>query len=167
MIKYWAYKIFFMVPIALVYYAIASDGLRTLLPSAFAVKIHRMQVPFAFLLEDDEFGYRLDLANVFAAILIGAVCMVWEALADMLIHNDVALAEADPRADSVRKRLFLLLLGPVLLCADACLFFIGVMKHTAFSARGTNVTPALIVTLLYVTVVVTAAYVTANAKHRQ
>ena len=35
------------------------------------------------------------------------------------------------------------------------------------SLEGGNVTPALIATVLYVAVVVTAAYVTADAKHRR
>ena len=164
-LRYWMWKLFFMVPVGLVYYAVASDGLRVTLPTAFAVKLERLPLPFVHLLADDEFGHKLDIASVLSVILVVGVCYVWERLIEILILNETTLAESQPHTHSDRKRFFLMLLGPVLLFADAALFFLGVQKHTSWSASAGGVLPALVATVLYVALIVTAAFVTTEARH--
>jgi hypothetical protein len=157
-------RLFFMVPVAVVCYSVASEGFRTTLAQAFAVKVHRLHIPFVHYLAGDEFGHKLDLASLMSLLLVFGVCMVTERLVEIIILNDVALTEAQPAAHVERKRLFLMLLGPMLLFADAALFYIGIQKHAWGVGAGTGL-PAMLATIVYVALLVTAAYVVAEAKH--
>lgn len=161
----WMLRLFFMVPVAIVCYSVASEGFRTTLAQAFAVKIHRLHIPFVNLLAGDEVGHRLDLASLMSLLLVVGVCMVTERLVEIIILNDVALTEAQPAAHVERKRLFLMILGPMLLFADAALFYIGVQKHAAWGVGAGTGLPAMLATIVYVSLLVTAAYVVAEARH--
>lgn len=160
----WFLRLFFMAPVALVCFSIASEGLRTLLPQAFAVKVYRLHLPLVHLMADDAFGHKLDLASVMSLLLVVGVCMVTERLVETLILNDIALAEAQPNAHAERKRLFLLVLGCMMLVADSALFYVGVQKNGYGYGAGTSLPPVL-ATAVYVTLLVTAAFVVAEAKN--
>lgn len=161
----WLLRLFFMVPVAMVCYSVASEGLRTTLSQAFAIKVHRLHIPFVHHLAEDEFGHRLDLASLMSLLLVVGVCLVTERLIEVIILNDLTLSETQPSAHVERKRLLLFCLGPLLLFADSALFYIGVQKHAGWGVGAGTGLPALLATAVYLGLLVTAAFVVVEAKH--
>src|SRR5438105_900247 len=70
------WKVFTFIVVGIAYVALVSEGLRNLI-AAFALRLHKLPIPGFGALRDYRWGYRLDLAHLFALLLMIANWFTW------------------------------------------------------------------------------------------
>jgi hypothetical protein len=146
-LKYWIWTLFGKVVFALVYVGILSEGFRVLVP-AMARKVYRL--PFlGFLKQYTEF-YKLDLAPIFALILMLAVFWLTGRMIKtwMVLRSDYRLSQRE-RID--------VCFGAPLFVLDALFFYFGA-SHLKWGSAGLDIW-VLLATVTYSLVLLYVSYV--------
>src|SRR5260221_6126163 len=71
-----AWKVFTFAVVGIAYIALVSEGLRNLI-AAFALRLHKLPLPSFAVLRNYRWSYRLDLAHLFAMLLMIASWFTW------------------------------------------------------------------------------------------
>lgn len=153
-IKYWMWKLITIAVLGPIYCSVIAEGLRMLVP-ALGQKLHKLAMPGFAVLGQYQETRRLDLAILFAAFLLIAVWWLWEQVLRILLGTDRVFQDSGWNAD-VYKRL-VLILGVVVLVADASLFYIAMVQMgwggTRFSLAALLATAAYVAVLVFVSLV--------------
>ena len=151
--KYLAWIVLTKIPLGFIYINIIAEGLRMLVPP-LGQKLHR--IPGLAALAQYEETHKLDLAPLFAMFLLVGVFYLWSRLIQLWIEADRG-AYVDWLGD--RETTLVLLLGAVILLADAILFYVAMAE---FSWGSMFSLTALIATAAYVAVLIFVSYVSVN-----
>jgi hypothetical protein len=151
-LRHWAWTIFKIVVFGVLYCYLISEGLRFLIP-ALGTKLWKL--PGLAFLRDFEETHKLDLAPFFAIVLLIAVFYLWCRLLEGWVFPDSALEDLGRHPG--RYRLFITILGSVVLCCDACLFYVAMCKMgwkgTVLSLSALLATAAYVACLIFVSFV--------------
>lgn len=132
--------------VAVVCLALMSQGLRHLLPD-LGMKLYKL--PGLAFLERYAFGYRLDLASIFAVVPLLSSLILWGLILEMFLRPQV-FAERFRRWDLDRVKRVILTMGAIIIAGDAGLFCTAVAIVRWGQAK---LTPAaFLVTAVYLTV---------------
>ena len=153
-LKSWAWKIFTVPIIWLMYCVLISEALRYLLP-VLATRIHKLPLPFVSYLRYWEGFHRLDIAHLFAILLCMAVWFLWVEILTAFLSNERSVERSGWNPDAYRC--FVNLLGGVVLSCDAILFYIAVTQLDWGSSRFSFA--ALVATAIYLGVIVFVSFV--------
>lgn len=141
------------------YVAVIAEGLRIVVP-ALGMKLYKL--PLLGTLKDYEGWHRLDLA-LFAGILLFALSSsIWCELLDRWLFSDSASEPSGPSTANYEK--CLVIVGSVILIADACLFY-RAMTFVGWGGGPFSFT-ALLCTLAYVAVLVAVCMTSVNLKRK-
>lgn len=154
-IKLWVYRLFKSF-IGIGYIAVIIEGLRMVVP-ALGTKLHRL--PLLGALKDYEFWHDLDMAPFVAAVLFTFSNWIWCQLLEAWLYEDAPLYASD-RSERVQQ--CLMLLGGIILFADACLFY-RAMTLVAWGTQTWSLT-SLMSTLAYLAVLVCLCMQSVNLK---
>jgi len=157
-LKYWLWQIVTKLLLGMIYVAVISEGLRFLVP-ALGQKLWKL--PGLRMLKDYEDTYRLDLAPILSIFVLIAVWYLWDKILQVWLHSDrVFVAEGfNPQA----YRTLVLMLGCVILAADAVLFYTA-MTHVGWRGTVFSVS-ALLATAAYLAVLVFVSFVSINLRN--
>lgn len=139
------------------YIAVITEGLRMVVP-ALGMKLYNM--PFLGALKNYEGWHHLDLAPFAAVLLFCLSSAIWCALLEAWLYDDSTL-RASGRCP-VRYQQCMVVVGGVILFADACLFY-RAMTMVGWSGRALSL-PSLICTLAYLAVLVAVCMASVNVK---
>lgn len=142
---FWMANLFLMPIVAMCYLAIGAEGLRQLMP-VFQMKIWKLPIPGAGLMQQYDGFDRADLGMVFALLLFVATTFVWIRLFKE-VHGFGTIAQR--RTQNPPLFFLLAAVAIIVLVGDAGIFYIGLEAKTANSWTQT---PA------YVPVAATAVY---------
>lgn len=139
--------VFIKIPLGVVYVAIIAEGLRTLIPP-LGQKLWKL--PLLTFLRDYEETHRLDLAPVMSVFIFIAVCVLWEQVLEIwLVRQEKGSAWL---LDN--KAILMVSLGSLVLGADICLFYVGVVQSSwggvSFSFSALLATAAYLGVLVFV-----------------
>lgn len=108
--------------IGLVYWVINAQGIRLQMP-VFGMRLYKLPIPGFAAFKDYEGFYRMDLACVFAMILLFAVWYLWIVTVKLLLHGqDETL---DPTLNQGRYLVFLLTMSAIVIGCDTIIFYCG------------------------------------------
>ncbi len=155
--KYWLWKALTIVVLGPIYCSVIAEGLRLLVP-ALGQKLHKLAIPGFALCAQYQETRRLDLAIFLALFLLVAVWWLWEQVLKVLLSTDVAFQNSGWNPEAYKR--LVLILGVVVLVADAALFYLSMVQMgwggTRFSL------PTLLATAAYVAVIVFVSLVSLN-----
>lgn len=135
----------------LVCIGILMEGLKCICPP-LGQKLHKM--PLLGSLQSFEETHRLDLSLLFAIAIMVTVWCLWADVLRVLLHRDKYSVLAP-------KDKFILVVGAIVLCTDAAIFYLGIAELTW--GGGLSFT-ALLMTVAYVCVLVFLSYVSLKLK---
>lgn len=158
--KVWAWKVFTLPPMGVIYVAVISEGLRFLVP-ALGQKLWKLPIPGFSLLRDYEWSHRLDLAYFLALFLLVAVCVLWELALALYLGFELPFERAVAKPDNYRR--LVVILAVAVLGGDACLFYCA-MTQLAWSGNSFSI-PALLATVCYLAVIVFVSFLTVRLKY--
>jgi hypothetical protein len=151
-LRHWIWTVFKIVVFGMLYIYLISEGLRLVIP-ALGQKLWKL--PGLSILRNYEETHRLDLAPVFAIVLLIAVFYLWCRVLEGWIFPDHDLQTLGRHPG--RYRLFIITLGSVVLGADLVLFYVSMTsmgwKGVVFSL------PALLATAAYAACVIFVSFV--------
>lgn len=151
-LKYLAWEIFTKLVLGLIYFSIISEGFRILIP-ILAERIHRF--PGLGWMNDSEALYQIDLAHLMSLFMLIAVWYLWDRILTLWLDAEITFDDLSWNQDN--DITFILLLGAVVLGADACLFYLSVSNvswgGSSFSITAVIATAAYLAVLLFVTYV--------------
>ncbi len=150
--KYWAWKLFCIAVIGVIYVAVVSAGLRYLLPD-LGQRLYK--VPGLSWMYHYENTHRLDLAHGLAVFLFIGVWVLWNRVLRLYLQPNLVLSQCRFNPEAYQR--LVVTLGVVILGADACLFYCAM---TQVGWRGTSFSvPALLATAAYVALLVFCSFV--------
>jgi hypothetical protein len=158
----WARMWLFMVAKILVgvgYVAVITSGLRTVVP-ALGMRLYRL--PLFSQLKHYEVWHDLDLAMPAGILLFGLSSWIWCVLLESWLYDQNDLGASGRNATKYER--CLLVLGSVILFADACLFY-RAMTFVGWGGEVFSIS-SLICTLAYVAVLVAVCAVSVNLKRK-
>lgn len=157
-----AWKVFTLPPIMIVYIMLVAPGLRFIAPE-FGVKLHKFPLPgFSYLRHYEGFD-RMDLAHIFAVIMLVAV---WYFLLKLMtIVFDDKFYFANKSWNSEPYSWFVLAAGLVLLVIDCVLFYTSLTCHGSVWGGSVFSFSATLATLLYLSLNLFIVFVTFNLQH--
>ena len=148
--------------IGIVYVALVSEGLRSLIPT-FGQRLYRQ--PGLSFLRDYEGWHKFDLAHVMACILLVAVFSSWCINLRLWFAPHEFVARTGWRLEAYR--LVATVLSWAVLICDACLFYAAMSQgESIWDAAKTISWSAILATLLYCAIIVflSFSYVTLEKK---
>ena len=151
-IKYWVWQLVTKAVIGTIYLSIITEGFRMLVPK-LGQKLHR--IPMLGWLDEYEATYRLDMAMCMALFMLIAVWTFWDRLLTLWLNHQIRFDGT--LLNQTNQRKLIATLGPVLMAADAFLFFSAV-GEVSWGGGGFTFT-ALFATAAYVAVLVFCIYV--------
>ena len=154
---YYTWQLLTKVFLGVVYMTVISEGFRHLIP---ALALRLSKVPGLSALDGFEFSYRIDLAHGFAFFMLLSVCFLWSRILVLWLEPGHHFDEIG--WDDEHHVQLILTLGVIILCADACFFYIGVTQTTwggsSFSFIAVVATAAYLSVLIWVTYVAAALH---------
>jgi hypothetical protein len=139
------------------YVIVITEGLRMVVP-ALGIKLYSL--PLLGALRDYEGWHELDLAPFVAVLLFFFSSTIWCALLETWLY-DGSMLKADGR-QTERYETCLLVLGSIILFADACLFY-RAMTFVGWGGAVFSIS-ALLCTLAYLAILVSVCLVSVNLK---
>lgn len=146
-----SWKVFTFVVVGVAYVALVSEGLRNLI-AAFALRLHKLPLPGFAALRNYLWSYRLDLAHLFALLLMTANWFTWVLVLRVYLGGRVRGGW-----DPVTYTRFVTGLGLVLLGCDCVLFYLA-MAEQSWGEGGLAFAPA-VATVLYVSILLFVSFV--------
>ena len=141
--------------LAIVYWTIIAAGTRTLAP-ILATKLYKVPVPGLFAWMRHYVTWRdIDVANILSLIVLAFVWVSVGLMMHILIHGEFRIGT--PREPFVRA--FILTTAPVLLLADAALFYAALSETGSLFATGRIALSPIIMTVLYTTLLLFLAFI--------
>lgn len=151
-VKYWLWQIVTKLILGVIYFALISEGLRLLFPT-LGTKLCKL--PGLADLYEYESTHRLDLAHPLSILVLTFVWMLWSAILQMWLDEDESFDHQGWRP--CRHTQLIVILGIVLLTADAALFYAALAElswnGSWFSATAFFATAAYMAVLIFVTLV--------------
>ena len=148
-LKSWAWKIFTLPIIGIVYITLISEGLRLLIP-VLGQKLYKFPLPFVSAMRNYHPWDRLDLAYFFSILLLIAVWYLWKVT--LKVYLSYEGQAVPPGWDPAKYRGFVLTIAVIILSADAFLFYFAMTQQvywkTQFSFTALLATGAYICVLL-------------------
>lgn len=157
--KYWLWKLVTIVILAPIYCSVIAEGLRVLVPP-LGQKLHRLAIPGFAMFGQYQETRRLDLAIFLAMFLLIAVWWLWEQVLKVFLSTDAAFEGSGWNAEAYAR--VVLILGVVILGADACLFYVSMVQMGWGSTRLS--VPALLATAAYIAVIIFVSLVSLNLR---
>lgn len=155
-VKMWGFvPVKFLIGIG--YVAVIGEGLRMVVP-ALGIKLYRL--PLLSSLKNYEMWHKLDLAIFAGMLLFTLSSWIWCALLEGWLYDRTGL-ESSGRSATKYERC-LLVLGSVILFADACLFY-RAMTFVGWGGEAFSYT-SLLSTVAYIAVLVSVCAVSVNLK---
>jgi hypothetical protein len=152
--KYWLWKAVTILILAPIYCSVIAEGLRMLVPP-LGQKLYKLPIPGFATLGQYQETRRLDLAIFMAIFLLIAVWWLWEQVLKVLLGSDVILQDSGWNPDAYKR--VVLILGTVILGADACLFYASMVQMgwggTRLSVPGLLATAAYLAVIIFVSLV--------------
>lgn len=141
------WTVFIKIPLGVVYVSIIAEGLRILVPP-LGQKLWKL--PLLTFLRDYEETHRLDLAPVMSVFILIAVFVLWEQVLEIwLVRQEKGSAWLMDN-----KAILIVGLGSLVLGADICLFYVGVVQSgwggVSFSFSALIATAAYLGVLVFV-----------------
>jgi hypothetical protein len=157
--KYWLWKLVTIIVLAPIYCSVIAEGLRMLVP-ALGQKLHKLPIPAFSTFGQYEETRRLDLAIFMALFLLVAVWWLWEQVLKVFLSNEDTFHDSGWNAEAYKR--VVLILGIIILGADACLFYASMVQ---IGWGGTRLSvPALLATAAYLAVIVFVSLVSLNLR---
>lgn len=154
-----AWKFFTLPPIMIVYIMLVAPGLRFIAPE-FGVKLHKFPLPgFSYLRHYEGFD-RIDLAHIFAVIMLVAVWYFLLKLMTIVFADQFFFA--DKRWNSGPYSWFVLGTGLALLAIDCLLFYTSLTCHGSVFGGAVFSFSATLATALYLALNLFIVFVTFN-----
>lgn len=157
-LKSWAWDIVSGIILGIIYWTVISEGLRLLLP-VLGQRIHKVPIPGFSYFDRFEATHRLDLAHGLSIFLFIAMWKLWALILEDRLGSDQHFRDSGWEDTDAYKSL-VLLLGRVILGADAVLFYIA-MTQMGWSGSAFSI-PAIIASISYVAVLVFVKLVSIN-----
>jgi len=157
--KYWLWKLFTIVILAPIYCSVIAEGLRMLVP-ALGQKLYKLAIPGFTMFGQYQETRRLDLAIFMAIFLLLAVWWLWEQVLLVFLSTDALFEGSGWNAANYTR--VILILGVVILGADACLFYVSLVQM-GWGATRLSV-PALLTTAAYLAVIIFVSLVSLNLR---
>lgn len=156
-LKYWAWQVVTKLILGVIYIAVISEGLRVIVP-ALGQKLYKL--PGLGALRDYEGTHRLDLAHFLAIFVLFAVFYLWDRILELWLESDEEFDDRGWNPEAHRR--LVVVLGTVILGADACLFYVAM---TQIGWRGTTFSfSALLATAAYLAVLIFVSFVSINLR---
>lgn len=156
-LKSLAWNVLTLFSLGIIYWTIISEGLRLLMP-VLGQKLHKASLPGFSYLDRFEATYRLDLAHGLAVFLFIATWNLWGMVLKSMLGSDEHFRRYGWNPQAFKR--VVMVLGKVILCADAILFYIA-MTQMGWSGTVFSI-PALIATAGYVAILVFVKLVSVN-----
>src|ERR1051326_126135 len=157
--KYWLWKAITIAVLGPIYCLVIAEGLRMLVP-ALGQKLHKLPLPGCSIFAQYQETRRLDLALFLSIFLLVAVWWLWEQVLKVFLSTETAILTSGWNPDAYKR--LVMILGAVVLVADAALFYIAMVQMgwgtTRFSLA------ALLATAAYVAVIVFVSLVSLNLR---
>lgn len=152
-LKSLGWKVFAFLILGLLYWMIVAEGLRLSI-SILAMPLRKIPIPGFAVLGQYQETRKLDLACVFALVLMIAVFKLWDANLRQLY--DAESRDEQLLANPEFHRALLMVLSVILLGADAVMFYVGISNQMEgpLGGGGGNVLMSLMATVLYVGLVI-------------
>lgn len=157
--KYWLWKLFTIVILAPIYCSVIAEGLRMLVP-AMGQKLYKLAIPGFSMFGQYQETRRLDLAIFMAIFLLLAVWWLWEQVLKVFLSTDAVFEGSGWNAANYTR--VVLILGVIILGADACLFYVS-MVQMGWGATRLSI-PSLLATAAYIAVIVFVSLVSLNLR---
>ena len=157
--KYWLWKALTIIVLGPIYCSVIAEGLRMLVP-ALGQKLHKLAIPGFAMFGQYQETRRLDLAIFLALFLLIAVWWLWEQVLKVLLTTDIAFHDSGWNPDAYKR--LVLILGVVVLVADAALFYISMVQLGWGGARFSL--PSLLASAAYCAVIVFVSLVSLNLR---
>jgi hypothetical protein len=143
-------------PLLFVIYAtISVEGVRQNF-QILATPLHKLPFPLFSPLKKFEGWRRMDLALVFAVVILVCCYVSWHLNLRMLLRTDFKLSN---RWHSENVAIFIRVVGGMLILSDLFFFFVGIRK-ASWIGEGGNVFTAIIATVAYLAVLLLISFVT-------
>lgn len=142
--------------IAIIYWVINAQGLRMAMP-IFATRLWKLPIPGVSYLANYEGLYRLDLAHVFALILLFSVWYLWIVLVKTLLYGNYLAP--DPKMNQKTYFCFLFTLAGILTLGDALLFYSGLSERVDTLWGTANPIVPILATIVYMAILAFVALV--------
>lgn len=139
--------------LGVIYVSVISDGLRILLPD-LGKRLYKLPIPLLDQLEFDEIGHRLDLAHVFAVVMLLAVFFLWGWLLRTWLRPG---EDEDDGWDHANSQRLVFVLAVVILGADSYLFYRALAEYD-WGSEAVSV-PCVVATVAYCAVQVFVSFV--------
>lgn len=157
-VKLWIWNGLSIVVLGITYWAVISEGLRVLLPT-LGQRLSKLPIPGFSYFGSFEATFRLDLAHGLSIFLFIAMWSLWGLILRYWLGSDLHFRNSGWEDPEAYKRI-VLVLGVVILLADALLFYIAM---TQMSWSGSNFSfVALIASAGYVAILVFVKLVSLN-----
>lgn len=131
-----------------------------MLVPALGQKLHKLAIPGFSMFGQYQETRRLDLAMFMALFLLVAVWWLWEQVLKVFLSSEETFDKSGWNADAYKR--VVLILGIIILGADACLFYASMVQ---IGWGGTRLSvPALLATAAYLAVIVFVSLVSLNLR---
>lgn len=157
LLKYWSWQIATKAVLGMIYLAVIAEGFRLLMPP-LGQRLYKL--PGLGWTRDYEATYRLDLANFFSIFMLIAVWYLWGMI--LCFWLEVDPFSDKPTTNTDRHKAVVVVLGVVVLVADACLFY-AAMTQMGWTGATFSFT-AVVATAAYLAVIVFVTYVGINLR---
>ena len=157
--KYWLWKFVTIVILAPIYCSVIAEGLRMLVP-ALGQKLYKLAIPGFAMFGQYQETRRLDLAIFMSVFLLVSVWWLWEQVLKVFLTTDALFEESGWNAANYTR--VVLILGVVILGADACLFYVSLVQM-GWGATRLSI-PALLTTAAYLAVIIFVSLVSLNLR---
>lgn len=157
--KYWLWKLVTIVILAPIYCSVIAEGLRMLVPP-LGQKLYKLAIPGFAMFGQYQETRRLDLAIFMSVFLLVAVWWLWEQVLKVFLSTDALFENCGWNPEAYTR--VVLILGVVILGADACLFYVS-MVQMGWGATRLSV-PALLATAAYIAVIIFVSLVSLNLR---
>lgn len=156
------FNLIVLVPLGIVYWTIIASGTRTIAP-ILATKLYKVPVPGVFAWMRHYVTWRdIDVANVLSLIVLALVWISASLMMHILVYGDFQIRGA--KSQFVKK--FILTAAPVLLLADATLFYVALGETSGFFTDQQFSLTQVIMTILYTTLLVFLAFLEVLLEYR-
>lgn len=148
--------------LATVYWTIIAAGTRTMAP-ILATKLYKVPAPGVFAWMRHYVTWReIDVANVLSLIVLAFVWVAASLMMHVLVYGGFRMRGVT----SQFARKFVLTTAPVLLLADAALFYVALGETNGLFAHQQFSLTQLIMTILYTTLLLFLAFLEVLLEHR-
>lgn len=145
LVAFWGTNCLVMPIVALCYLAVSAEGLRQIM-TVFSMRLYKLPVPGAGLLQNYDGWNRLDLSTAMAMLLFGAITYIWYRVFTELMGSGDFLSHREK--NPILFYLLAAIIG-VLLLGDSAIFYFGLQSKASTGWGNTPEYVPAMATIIY------------------